>query len=447
MSAQIRNLVPVARSVVDTIREKEISFLAASISYYTLVSLIPLLVLGVLVATAVGGEELEMQLTALIEQYLVPTGQNLVEQALTDQTGQGSVGLVSLALTVWGALKLFRGLDIAFSRIYGSEAGGILDQVRDGTVALVSIGVGTIGVAVLTLALGLLNVPFIEFFSPLLLLLTLCAAFFPLYYVFPDAGLTPRQVVPGTIFAAIAWTLLGIGFGIYAQIAGASVAGALGSILLLVTWFYFSGLTLLSGAVINAVLAGVVGEDSPSEPGDRSGGLGAVDRQVQHTGGRHDAHTDMSDDRGDTDGPRTGDDAGDDESAGASVSPRGAPDIEELESQVEELRADLDAFEADVTERTVEKPKLEEELKRYVRRRVRRGKARGWGPYLVLLYGVVLTLGAFYYLQSDLIAVIAMLIIFLSTLGLYVLFVMFGIGLNVLGVPGRAVDAVRERRG
>ncbi|AKU06417.1 YihY/virulence factor BrkB family protein [Haloferax gibbonsii] len=445
MSAKIRTVVPVARTVVDTIREKEISFLAASISYYALVSLIPLLVLGVVVATAVGGAELQAQLQTLVEQYLVPTGQDLVEEALTDRTGQGSVGAVSLALTVWGALKLFRGLDIAFSRIYGSEAGGLLDQLRDGTIALASIGVGTIGVAVVTALLGLLDVPFLQLLSPLLLLLTLCAAFFPLYYVFPDADLSPRQVVPGTVFAAVGWTVLGIGFGVYASVAGASVAGALGTLLLLVTWFYFSGLILLSGAVINAVLAGVGGDALPAEPRDPPGGPPGVDRQVQHTGGRHDARTDMSDDRGDTDGPRTAD-AGDAET-GASVSPRGAPDIEELESQVEELRADLDAFEDDVTDRTVEKPKLEAELKRYVRRRMRRGKARGWGPYLVLGYGVVLTLGAFYYLQSDLIAVVAMLIIFLSTLGLYVLFVMFGIGLNALGLPGRAVDAVRERRG
>ncbi|MFC7129942.1 YihY/virulence factor BrkB family protein [Haloferax chudinovii] len=444
MSATIRTAVPVARAVVDTIREKEISFLAASISYYALVSLIPLLALGVVVATAIGGAELQAQLQTLVEQYLVPTGQDLVEEALTDRTGQGSVGAVSLALTVWGALKLFRGLDIAFSRIYGSEAGGLVDQLRDGAIALASIGVGTIGVAVLTALVGLLDVPFLRLLSPLLLLLTLCAAFFPLYYVFPDADLSPRQVVPGTVFAAVGWTLLGVGFGVYASVAGGSVAGALGTLLLLVTWFYFSGLILLSGAVVNAVLAGVDGDAPHAEPRDPPGGPPGVDRQVQHTGGRHDARTDMSDDRGDTDGPRT-DDAG--EETGASVSPRGAPDIEELESQVEELRADLDAFEDDVTDRTVEKPKLEAELKRYVRRRMRRGKARGWGPYLVLGYGVVLTLGAFYYLQSDLIAVVAMLIIFLSTLGLYVLFVIFGIGLSALGVPGRAVDAVRERRG
>ncbi|SEK91965.1 YihY/virulence factor BrkB family protein [Haloferax larsenii] len=442
MSAKIRSIVPVARSIAEMVQEKELTFLAASISYYALVSLVPLLVLGVVVATAVGGEALQTQLQDLVNQYLVPTGQGLVEEALSDRTGQGSIGLVSFGLTLWGALKLFRGLDIAFSRIYGSEPGGILDQLRDGTVALVSIGLGTLGVAAVTALLALLPIPSLQLLSPVLLLLTLCAAFFPLYYVFPDTDFSPRQAVPGTVFAAVGWTALGVVFGFYATVAGSSVAGALGSILLLVTWFYLSGIILLTGAVVNAVLAGVDDAeptDPPGEPGDR-------DRQLQHTGVRHGGRTDMSDDRGDTDGPQTGDDAGDESRASTSVSPQGAPDIEELEARVEELRADLDTFEADVQDRTVEKPKLEAELKRYVRRRVRRGKARGWGPYLVLLYGVVLTLGAFYYLQSDLIAVVAMLIIFLSTLGLYVLFVIFGLGLSALGVPGRAVDAVRERR-
>lgn len=424
------------------VQEKELTFLAASISYYTLVSLVPLLVLGIVVATTVGGEALQTQLQELVSEYLVPTGQSLVEEALSDRTGQGSIGLVSFGLTLWGALKLFRGLDIAFSRIYGSEPGGILDQLTDGLLSLVSVGLGTLGVAAVTALLALLPIPSLQLLSPVILLLTLCVAFFPLYYVFPDMDFAPRQAVPGTVFAAVGWTILGVVFGFYATVAGSSVAGALGSILLLVTWFYLSGIILLTGAVVNAVLAGVDDAeptDPPGEPGDR-------DRQLQHMGVRHGGRTDMSDDRGDTDSPQAGDDAGDESRASTSVSPQGAPDIEELEARVEELRADLDTFEADVQDRTVEKPKLEAELKRYVRRRVRRGKARGWGPYLVLLYGVVLTLGAFYYLQSDLIAVVAMLIIFLSTLGLYVLFVIFGIGLSALGVPGRAVDAVRERR-
>ena len=116
-----------------------------------------------------------------------------------------------------------------------------------------------------------------------------------------------------------------------------------------------------------------------------------------------------------------------------------------LAARVDEGRAERDAFDSEVGERAVARPELEAELKRYVRRRMRRGHARGWGPYLVLFYGTAMTLGAFY-LLSDLLAVVAMIIIFLSTLGLYVLFVLFGVGLSLLGKPAQAAEAVRRFR-
>jgi len=100
------------------------------------------------------------------------------------------------------------------------------------------------------------------------------------------------------------------------------------------------------------------------------------------------------------------------------------------------LRTEFDAFEDDVERRTVDKPAVESELKRYVRSRMRRGHARGWGPYLVLLYGTVLILGAFSFLDG-LYAIAAMLILGLSTLGLYTLFIIVGIGLNLLETPAK----------
>lgn len=414
------------RSVATTVQEREVTFLAASISYYTLVSLVPLLTLGLLVASFVGGEALRQQVMALAQQYLLPSGSDIVGNALGDPTGQGALSVVSLGVTLWGALKLFRGLDIAFSRIYGSEAGGIVDQLRDGIVALGSLGAGTLGVGLLTVVIAILDVPFIDFLSPFLLLGLLAAAFFPLYYVFPDSGLSPREALPGTIFAAVGWVVLGVAFGTYAATASGSVAGALGAILLLVTWFYFSGILVLTGAVVNAVLADRV-TTGPSDGG-------APDRQVQHKPARQ------------TDRTMSVDDATVDESGEADVDPRGAPDIEQLEDRVAELRADLDSFESDVQERTVERPDVESELKRYVRNRMRQSKARGWGPYLVLLYGTAVTIAAFFLIQDDLLAVVAMLVTYLSTLGLYVIFVVFGAGLGALGVPGRLIDWIRDRR-
>lgn len=412
------DLLSVGRTVLKTIKEREVTFMAASISYYSFVSLIPLLVLAVVVAIFVGGDPLKTDILAYAETNL-PAGFELIQSALDAETAQGGLGFVSLVLTVWGALKIFRGVDVAFSRIYGSEAGGLLDQVRDGLVVLGSIGLGITGLGALTSVMAIVQFPFIDLISPLVLLATLCVAFFPFYYILPDVDAPPQEALPGTIFAAVGWTILGVGFGIYAEVAasdGTGGAAAVGAILLLLTYFYFSGMLLLTGAVVNAVIGGRV-----------------VDRQVQQSTERRFAQTDMSEERGD-------------ETERRDVEPAGAPDINELEDRIEELQADLAAFERDVDERTVKKPELETELKRYVRAKMRRGHARGWGPYLVLLYGTVLTLGAFFTFESGLLAIAAMLIIFLSTLGLYVVFIAVGLGLNLLSVPAKAAGKVREKR-
>ena len=405
------------RAVVETIRDKEVTFLAASISYYILVSLVPLLFLTLIAATVLGGEAFSTRVMGIVGANL-PAGQTLVGNALADRASQGGLGLVSLLLTVWGSLKVFRGLDTAFARIYAKAVGGIAEQLKDGLTTIVSIGASVAGVVVLGSLLAFVDTPLVSLAGPFVLVGTLVGAFLPLYYILPNVDVSVREVLPGTVFAALGWTVLGTVFGFYAQQAGGSVAGALGAVLLLVTWFYFSGILILTGAVINAVLGG------------RTGRVDDRDRQLQHSGGRRDVPTEMSEA-----------DAGDE-----TVEPRGAPDISELEHRVEELRADLDDFERDVDDRTLPKADVEAELKRYVRRRMRRGKARGWGPYLVLLYGTVMTLGAFYFLDGVW-AIVAMLVLFLSTLGLYALFLIVGIGFNVLSVPAKAADAVRDRRG
>ena len=431
--------VGVVRAVVDAVQRTDATFVAASLAYYAFVSLIPLLALVVVAATVVGGETLSAEVLALVGDLLTPAAQEGLLDAFQSDTGRGGVTVVGVALTTWGALKLFRGLDRAFGKVYGTTPGGFVAQVKDALLVLVSVGAGVAGVTVVGAVVAFLPIPGARFLAPFSLLFALVAAFFPLYYVFPDAEVSVRQALPGTVFAAVCWTLLGVGFGIYATVAGTSaVYGLLGGILLLVTWFYLGGIVLLVGAVLNAVLAGWSFGDDGDEvtaPEGQTGRRRGPDRQVQHPSDRHDGTTAMSESPDGTDSDEKSD----------RTEPRGAPDIGELEAEIERLRADLDDFEADVSDRTVEKPKLEAELKRYVRRRMRRGKARGWGPYLVLLYGTAMTIAGFV-LLDDLLAVIAMVVIFLSTLGLYVLFVLFGIGLNVLSVPGRARDWVGERR-
>jgi len=112
---------------------------------------------------------------------------------------------------------------------------------------------------------------------------------------------------------------------------------------------------------------------------------------------------------------------------------------------LDDLDTDLAELEEYVEERTRNREDLEDDLRRYVRRRVRRGHARGWGPYLVLLYGTAMTLGAFYFLNGVW-AILAMLVLWLSTLGLYALMLIVGAGIGLLSMPGRLRDAVGSLR-
>ena len=455
MSAPPLGRLAVGRAVVATVRDRDVTFLAAGLSYYVLVSLVPLFTLGLVVATVVGGAEFAARVLSVAETYLLPTGSGLVAAALENRTGQGTLSVVSLAITAWGALKLFRGIDVAFSRIYDYRPSPILRQLSDGVLALVTLGVAAAGVAAVTAAIAVTDLPFVGVVGPLVLVSFLVVAFLPLYSVIPDVSVPVRQALPGAVLAAAGWAVLGAGFGVYARVS-TGVAGALGGVLLLVTWFYLSGVLVLTGAALNAVLAGGSGATAP--PAHDAGGHspdGAAadarrdrDRQVQQPRIRQPDRTMSAEDA--TTPEDDADGVGPAEGAPADgeteLDPRGAPDIEQLDRRVEELRSELESFEAEVDDRTVDRPTLKADLERYVRGRLRRGKARGWGPYLVLLYGTAATISAFYFLDDDLLAVVAMVIIYLSTLGLYALFVVFGVGLNALGVPGRVVDWIRDRR-
>ncbi|MFB6165109.1 MAG: YhjD/YihY/BrkB family envelope integrity protein [Haloarculaceae archaeon] len=405
------------RSLLAAARSEQLTFLAAGLAYYAFVSVLPLSVLALVVATAVGGETLATEVVGRFGAVLTPTGQDLLAGALTDASGRGGVTIAGLLLTVWGALKVFRGLDVAFSQLYGTVAAeSFLDRMVDAGVALLAVGAGVAAVVVVSAALSLVGAPGLDLFATPALAAALTVTFLPLYVLLPDAPVTVRDALPGAALAGGGWAVLGAAFRVYAAAAGGfALYGVVGGVLLLVTWFYLGGLVVLLGGVVNAVLA-------------ERATLGELNRQLQQDSrGVSGQRASMTDDQG-----------------GSPATPGGGEGVDA--AAIAELREDLEDFEAQVEERTVHREEIERELKRYVRRRARRNHARGWGPYLVLLYGTAMTLGAFYFLDGGW-AILAMLVIWLSTLGLYTLMVLVGVTVSAVGLPGRLFDAVSDLRG
>lgn len=254
------SIVPTARSVVETFKQENVTFLAASVAFYAFLSIIPLLLLALAVGSLVGGQTFADRLVSVVEGQLSSEGATVIEEALTSPEGRGGASLVGIVALAWSALKVFRGIDLAFDEVYQSEAeASLVQQVIDGLVVLATVGLAVVLMLGLGTLLGrptLVEIPFINVFGWVVLVVGLIIVLLPLYYVMPPIDVSVREILPGTVFASVGWLVLQAGFQVYAANAGRYQAyGFLGVVLLFLLWLYFASTLVLVGAVINAVLA------------------------------------------------------------------------------------------------------------------------------------------------------------------------------------------------
>ncbi|SEH14554.1 membrane protein [Natronorubrum sediminis] len=246
-------------SIYRTASDRDLTFLAAGFAYYAFVSVIPLVLLALVVGSLLGGEATAERLILVAGDFLPEAGEALVVEALTTESGRSQATAVALVVSTWGALKVFRGLSLAFERIYDEAVEvTIVDQLKDGLVVIFA-GVGALALMILigtVLGLAADALPFGGWLSWLSLLIGLILVFLPMYYVLPPVPVEVTEILPGAVVAAVGWTGLQGGFQLYAANASQYEAyGAVGVVILFVTWLYFAGILILLGAVVNVVLA------------------------------------------------------------------------------------------------------------------------------------------------------------------------------------------------
>ncbi len=251
----LRMLVAVLRDSVRVFQRTQASFLAAAVAYYAFISLVPLIALAAVLAATIAGRDLVAQLLAETGAVFTPETQQVLVEALTTAPERTGISVVAVGLTFWGALRVFRGLDTAFSRLYRTYEG----KTALGTIknAIIVIGAIAVGIALLTgVGVVVSRLPVVSTASgSLVLVVALAVVLFPVYVVFPDAPITPWEAVPGAVVAATGWTLLWSLFQVYVGLAGTvSIYGPLGGVLLLITFLYFAASILLAGATVNVVL-------------------------------------------------------------------------------------------------------------------------------------------------------------------------------------------------
>lgn len=255
MDPRVQRGLTVGRAIVHEIRTERVTFMAGSIAYHAFVSILPLLLLLLAAVSAIGQSEAEQGIIALAGAALTPGAADALVTEL--RTASTSVSVLGVTILVWGTLRIFRGLDTAFSDIYESAAENtLLDQFADGIVVFVCVAVAIVVAALLhrTVQFG---GPVGWVLGRVALMIGLALVFLPMYYVFPDeADMQLREVFPGVAFTAIGLTAFETVFRFYLQFRGDAASGdVLAGLLVFMTWLYFTGLVMLVGVAINAVLS------------------------------------------------------------------------------------------------------------------------------------------------------------------------------------------------
>ncbi|WP_436925304.1 YhjD/YihY/BrkB family envelope integrity protein [Halosimplex amylolyticum] len=256
--SRLRRAGALVRAVAREAREERLTFMAGSIAYHAFVSLLPFMLVILLLISRIEDQAAAVDALRAMGTYLSPNASGLLTETVTEATEHTSLSVLGVGVLLWGAIKIFRSLDAAFSSIYDlDDPKGIVDSFRDAGVALGAVGVGLLVAAAIGSVVSFDGGAVGGFLDRVVSTASLVIVFLPLFYLFPDEDVTVREVVPGTVLAAVGWTLLEYLFRYYVAVASVGERyGIVGTILLLVTWLYFSGFVILIGAAFNAVLAG-----------------------------------------------------------------------------------------------------------------------------------------------------------------------------------------------
>jgi membrane protein len=76
------------------------------------------------------------------------------------------------------------------------------------------------------------------------------------YYFAPNRPTRWAWITPGSLLATMLWLVVSFGFKLYVTNFGDYTAtyGAIGTAIVTMLWFYVSGVTILVGAELNAVI-------------------------------------------------------------------------------------------------------------------------------------------------------------------------------------------------
>lgn len=258
------------KQLFQRINEVDVFGLSAQLAYFFLLSMFPfLLFLVSLLAFLPINEDVVSEFIGI---YLPGSVVDMIDTNLNQLLGNRSGSLLSISIigTLWTASNGFNAIKKAFNRAYRVERKHTFVVARLISIVLTIAILGVICMALLLPVFGkaigvyiftMINLAegFEEIWLGLRWVISSVTFFVVLYVLYrmtPNVSMKWHEVLWGTLFATIGWQIVSLGFSFYVDTLGnySATYGSLGTVIVLMFWFYISGIIIITGGVINAFL-------------------------------------------------------------------------------------------------------------------------------------------------------------------------------------------------
>jgi membrane protein len=253
------------------------SGLAARLAYLFLSSLFPFLIFSItlLSRTSIKADDV----IGLVKKSVPLETASIIADNVRVVLAGGNIGLLSFGAVaaIWSASSALNSIINVLDRSYGVTESRSFLKSREVAIALTFIMISAILVSLLLPVfgekIGRLIFTYMGLSSLFLMLwniarwvLSFCIVMGVLAgicYVAPHKRLRFKDVLAGAIFTTVGWHIVSSGFSYYINHIGhySAVYGSLGSVIVLMVWFYVVALLIILGGVLNSTLDSVRTED------------------------------------------------------------------------------------------------------------------------------------------------------------------------------------------
>ncbi|WP_273128370.1 YihY/virulence factor BrkB family protein [Metabacillus sp. HB246100] len=258
------------KELVQRFTDDEVPGLSAQLSYFFLLSLFPFLIFLI---TLLGYLPISQEdVLRTIEEFAPGQSMDIINETLAQILNNRNGGLLSFGIiaTLWSASNGINAIVRAFNKAYDVEESRSFIVARGMAIILTIAMVFVIVVALLLPVFGReiglfifsnfgFSEQFLTIWNTLRWLVSgaiLFIVFTALYFVAPNKRLHIKDGLPGSIAATIGWIVASLAFSYYVgNFANYSATyGSIGGIIVLMIWLYLSGMIIILGGELNALL-------------------------------------------------------------------------------------------------------------------------------------------------------------------------------------------------